>query len=86
MLAVCFMSILFSNCRKAAVVGTENCLDRIENVSNAASLYASDPTVDNCKNYLDALKKYFDSDACFGNVFFAQYRQALQELEESECE
>ncbi len=81
-----FTTILFSNCRKAALVSTENCLDQIERVSDAATLYASDPTVNNCKNYLNELKKYIDSEACFGNIFFEQYRLALQELEDSECE
>ena len=81
-----FATIIFSNCRKTALVNTENCLDQIERVSDAATLYASDPTVNNCKNYLDALKKYIDSDACFGNILFEQYRLALQELEDAECE
>ena len=81
-----FLATMFTNCRKAALISTEKCLDRIEGVSEAAQLYASDPTVNNCKKYLDALKKYIDSDACFGNILFDQYGQTLQELEDAECE
>ena len=44
-----FLATMFTNCRKAALISTEKCLDRIEGVSEAAQLYASDPTVNNCK-------------------------------------
>ena len=78
--------LFFSSCRKTSLIGTDNCLDRIEAISQTAQTYVSDPTVENCKSYLKALRKYIDSKACFGNIFFEEYGQALKELEQAECQ
>lgn len=80
----CFF-ILFAGCRKAALLGTENCLDNIEKINTTLETYIEDPSVDNCKNYLNALRAYVDSGACFGNIFFEEYRKNLKELEAEEC-
>ena len=82
---IAFAVITFSNCSKSPILGVDNCLDRIEAVSVAAQTYIANPTVDNCQNYVDALRKYLDAKSCFGNIYFDEYRKALAELEEAEC-
>ncbi len=80
-----FATVFFTNCRKAALVGPDSCLERIEGVSIAAQNYVADPTVNNCKSYVEALRKYLESNSCFGNIYFEEYRKTLNELEEVEC-
>ena len=80
----CFL-ILSSGCRKSAILGTENCLENVEKINGSLQAYASDPSVANCKNYLNALRAYLDSGACFGHIFFEEYRKSLNELEAEEC-
>jgi len=79
------VSVFFGGCRKAAVVGTDGCLSRIEKVSESLSAYLENPTVDNCKDYVDALRKYVNAGACFGNIYFEDYKKELNELEDDEC-
>ena len=76
---------LSSSCRKAVLFGSENCINRIEKVNTSLQEYVADPSVANCKKYVDALRSYLKSDACFGNIYFTEYQKALAELEEDEC-
>ena len=78
-------SVIQISCRKSVFVETENCLSQIEKVSETLNTYVQDPTESNCKAYLDALRFYINSNACFGNVFFEEYRRQLKEAEEDEC-
>ena len=83
--AILLVSIFFTSCRKAAILGSDNCLDRIENVSEALNAYIENPTVDHCKEYVDALRKYINAGACYGNIYFEEYKKSLKELEDDEC-
>ena len=82
---ILFVSIFFASCRKAAIIGSDTCLDRIEKVSESLNNYLENPTVDNCKDYVDALRKYVNAGACFGKIYFEEYKKSLKELEEDEC-
>ncbi|MCB0669900.1 MAG: hypothetical protein KDC80_28940 [Saprospiraceae bacterium] len=79
------VSLCFASCRKANPVGSDGCLGRIEKVSETLNAYVENPTVDNCQAYVDALRKYINTGACFGNVFFNEYEKELKELEDDEC-
>jgi hypothetical protein len=80
----CFL-ILFVGCRKSALLGTENCLENVEKINATLQTYISDPSVNNCKNYVNALRSYVESGSCFGNIFFEEYKRSLKELEAEEC-
>jgi hypothetical protein len=84
--AILLVAIAVTSCRKSVILEPENCLERIEKVSDALNAYVQDPTTGNCKAYLDALKSYINSNACFGNIFFEEYQRALNEAEEEECQ
>lgn len=79
-----FVITLFG-CRKAAVVGSDSCVDRVQKVSETLNAYIQNPTVDNCSAYVDALRKYINTGACFGNAFYKEYEKTLQDLEANEC-
>lgn len=82
---VIIFGLSFIGCRKSDPVGPDGCLGRIEKVSETLNTYIENPTVDNCQAYVDALRKYINTGACFGNVFFAEYEKELKELEDDEC-
>lgn len=82
---ILLVALFFVSCRKAAIVGNDNCIDRIQKVSESLNTYVQNPSVDNCKAYVDALRKYVNAGACFGNIYFEEYKKELNELEEDEC-
>ncbi|NND32191.1 MAG: hypothetical protein HKN76_06325 [Saprospiraceae bacterium] len=77
--------IFLSSCSKSVLFGSENCIARIEKVSASLEAYMEEPSVANCRNYVEALRSYLKSDACFGNIYFKEYQEALAELEDDEC-
>ena len=79
------VAILFSSCRKTILGETENCMENIEKINVSLQTYMADPSVANCKNYVNALRSYLNANACFGNIFFEEYKEALKELEDDEC-
>jgi hypothetical protein len=83
--ALLSLFILFSGCRKSALLGTENCLENIEKINTTLQNYLENPTAKNCKNYVEALRSYLKSERCFGNIFFAEYQKTFKELEADEC-
>lgn len=76
---------LLGSCNKSADTVLD-CAEFWENVSEAATIYFEDPTVENCNAYLDALKNYVRSDRCVADVWFEAQEQALADLEAESCE
>ena len=80
------LSLTFTHCTKDPVNSLDRCLERVEDINTALENYIGDPSVKNCQNYVDAIRKYIKADACFGNIYFKQYREELDRLEKEECD
>ncbi len=62
-----------------------DCLAISTKITDALTAYSNDPSVQNCKNYFNALKEYVNSNSCFGGIFFEAYKQTFNELEADNC-
>jgi len=54
-------------------------------VSEALTAYSNDPSVQNCKNYFNALEQYINSSSCYGGIFFEAYKETFKALEAENC-
>ena len=79
------VTLIFTSCRKSVEDDPGDCMVHIEKVNTSLNDYINDPSVENCKAYLNAIRSYIKSNACFGNIFFDEYQRALKELEDDEC-
>lgn len=87
-LLACFiLALFFISCSKdSGDDGPGGCIAEAERVSTSLNAYLENPTVDNCKAYVASLRNYLDGNACFGNVYYEAYKEALDDLNESECQ
>ncbi len=86
-LAGLILVIFFIGCSKdSSDDGPGGCIAEAEKVTESLNTYLSDPSVDNCKAYIASLRNYLDANACFGNVYYEAYKEALDDLNEQECQ
>ena len=89
-----FAVITFASCGKEAATVTcgsaswwNEVADEWEGVANAASAWATDPSVSNCEKYKDSYKDYIDAlrnlDKCVTGSERKEFNDELDEAEES---
>ncbi len=72
-------------CKKDNSMDTvADCSNAAEIISESATEYSQDPSVENCRNYIDAIRLYVNSD-CFGVLNSDLYKATLESLEAA-CE
>lgn len=67
---------------------TQEFQDELDAVSNATSVYASDPTTENCEKFVDAYLDYIDAlesweDCAISTNQEVEWRQALESARQS---
>lgn len=67
------------SCKKEAEKEAEDCVASIEDVSNAALAYTSDPSSENCKAYKSALEDLIGLD-CTDATADAAYQSVVDAL------
>ena len=84
MITVCITGLLSFSCKKESPAVT--CETKATAVVDALNAYVETPTKENCLSYVNALKDYVNSNACFDNAFYASYKKQLDEFSEADCE
>lgn len=80
------LGLVMSSCAKEATNEILDCTSYSQEISESLNTYVMDPTVENCKAYLAALRKYLEDGACFSELFHEEYKRELAELEQAECQ
>ena len=84
MITGCFTVLLALSCKKSSPA--VNCETKANAVVDALNAFVETPTKENCLSYVNALKDYVNSNACFDNAFYASYEKQLDEFNEADCE
>lgn len=63
-----------------------NCETKVNAVVDALNTYVETPTKENCVKYVNALKDYVNSNACFNNAVYNAYKQQLDDFNENDCQ